>query len=89
MADTDIAQFGLARAMTRFPESAARLRRLAVTDPEFLEICEEYGLAQTSLAGFEARPDAAQRPEIGDYRAVIAELESEIDRCLRGTGGSG
>lgn len=83
MADVDIAQVGLARAMARFPEAAATLRRLAVTDPQVLEICEEYGLAQESLAGFEARPDAAERSEIGDYRVVIAELEDEIDRCLK------
>ena len=70
MADADIAQTGLARAMARFPEAAAALRSLALSDPEFREICEEYALAQQSLAGFEARPDAAKRPEIGEYRAV-------------------
>ena len=84
--DADIAQTGLAQAVARFPEAAAALRRLALTDPEFREICEEYALAQQSLAGFEARLDAAERPEIGDYRTVIAELESEIDRFLREAG---
>jgi len=83
MADADIAQTGLAQAIARFPETAATLRRLALSDPGFREICEEYGLAQKSLAGFEARPDASERPEIGDYRTVIAELEGEIDRCLK------
>jgi hypothetical protein len=89
MADTDIAQTGLARAVARFPEAAAALCRLALTDPAFREICEEYGLAQRSLAGFEARPDAAERPEIDDYRTVIAELEIEIDRCLKEAGPKG
>ena len=83
MADADIAQRGLARAVERFPEAAVALHRLALTSPVFREICEEYALAQQSLAGFEARLDAAERPEIGDYRTVIAELESEIDRFLR------
>jgi hypothetical protein len=82
MADADIAQTGLARAVARFPDAAATLRRLALTDPEFREICAEYALAQQSLAGFEARLDAAERPEIGDYRTVIAELEGEIQRFL-------
>jgi len=86
MAVTDIAQTGLAQAAARFPESAAALHRIALTDAEFREICEEYALAQQSLAGFEARPDAAERPEIGEYRTVIAELESEIDRFLKGAG---
>jgi hypothetical protein len=83
MAKADVAEAGLARAMQRFPEAAATLRRLVLSDPDFRDICEEYGLAQQSLAGFEARVDAGERPEIGDYRTVIAELEGEIDRILK------
>ena len=86
MADADIAQSGLARAVARFPEAAATLQRLALTEPRFREICEEYALAQQSLAGFEARPDAAERPEIVEYRTVIAELETEIGRLLKEVG---
>lgn len=86
MADADIARAGLARAIARFPGAAAALRQLLLTDPPFREICEEYALAQQSLALFEARPDAAERPEIGDYRTVIAELEDEMDRILKMTG---
>ncbi len=86
MRDADFAKTGLAQAVARFPEAAAELERLALTSPDFREICEEYALAQHSLAGFEARLDAAERPEIGDYRTVIAELESEIDRFLREAG---
>ena len=82
MPEIDIATAGLARAVARFPEAAAALRRLVSSDPEFRGICEEYALAQESLARFEAREDAAVRPEIGDYRTVIAELETEIDRFL-------
>ena len=86
MAEADITQTGLAQAMARFPGAAATLRRLALTDPDFREICEEYALAQESLARFVERPDAAERPEIGDYRTVIAELESEIGRFLKEDG---
>jgi hypothetical protein len=82
MADDEITQTGLARAVARFPEAEARMRTLALADPAFREVCEEYALAQQSLARFEARPDAAERPEIGDYRTVIAELEGEIARFL-------
>lgn len=89
MADVEIAQTGLARAVARFPEAEARLRSLALTDPEFREICEEYALAQQSLARFEARPDAAERPEIGDYRTVIVEIEVEIVRFLKGAAPKG
>jgi len=83
MADTDIAHVGLAQAVARFPEAATALQRLALTDAVFREICEEYALAQESLALFEARPDAAERPEIGDYRVIIAEIEGEIERRLK------
>jgi hypothetical protein len=86
MADTDIARTGLAQAVARFPDAADRLRGMALADPAFREVCEEYALAQESLARFEARPDAAERPEVGDFRSVIAELEGEIGRMLRGVG---
>jgi hypothetical protein len=89
MADADIAKAGLARAVARFPEATAALRRLALADPEFRELCEEYALAQQSLARFEARADARERPEVGEYRLVIAELESEIDRFLKEAGSRG
>ena len=83
MAKADIAQNGLAQAVARFPEGAARLRRLALAAPGFRDLCEEYGLAKESLSRFGARPDAAERPEVTEYRSVIAELECEIDRFLR------
>lgn len=83
MAKADIAEAGLERALQRFPQATATLRRLAQSDPGFREICEEYALAQVSLAGFEARLDAAVRPEVADFRLVIAELEGEIDRILK------
>lgn len=83
MADATIAQTGLERAVARFPKAAATLRWLALNDSGFREICEEYALAQSSLAIFDSRPDAALRPEIGDYRTVIAEIETEIDRMVK------
>lgn len=82
MPDTPFEEVGLARAIARFPNAAAELRRLARDDGGFRDVCMEYALAQDSLARFEARPDAAERPEIADFRTVIAELESEIGRFL-------
>ena len=80
MADADIAQTGLAQAVARFPEAAATLRGMALADPAFREICEEYALAQAEpRRGSRRAPTPPERPEIGDYRTVIAELE-ERDR---------
>jgi hypothetical protein len=82
MARSDAVQGGIERVAARFPDDAARLKSLCIAEPSFRELCEEYGLAQASLALFEAMPDAADRPEVPDYRAVIAELETEIGRYL-------
>jgi hypothetical protein len=86
MVDADIARTGLAQAVARFPDAADRLRGMALADPAFREVCEDYALARESLARFEARPDAAERPEVGDFLSVIAELEGEIDRMLKAAG---
>ena len=83
MADADIVQTGLARAVARFPEAAATLRMLALSDPAFREMCEEYALAERSLAGVRGATGRRRAPEIDDYRTVIAELENEIDRFLK------
>ena len=83
MADADIARTGLDQAVARFPGAGAALHGMALADPAFREICEEYALAQESLTRFAAREDAADRPEVGDFRRVIAELEGEIERMLR------
>jgi hypothetical protein len=82
MAQADFAHAGLEHAMARFPGSANVLRRLALSAPEFRGLCEDYALAKESLARFEARPDASERPEVGDYRSVIAELEGELGQFL-------
>ena len=68
----DSALTGLAQAAARFPEAAGRLRRLALSDPAFRVLCEDYGLAQESLARFEAlrTPPSGQRSRT--YRSIIA-----------------
>jgi len=86
MSDADIARTGLAQAAAHFPGAEPTLRRLALSQPKFRDLCEEYALARRSLAGLEALPDAAERSEIGDYHTVIAELEIEIGRYLAEAG---
>ena len=85
MSRSDPAHAGLACVVERFPEKAALVRRLALRDEDFRGLCEEYALAKESLATFEARPDAAVRPEIAEYRTVIAELEREISAYAMAT----
>jgi hypothetical protein len=83
MARSETAHDGLALVLQRFQPQATVVRRLALRDPEFRGLCEDYALARASLAGFEARRDASERPEIAEYRTVIAELEAEISRFVR------
>jgi hypothetical protein len=80
---------GLEHAVIRFPGQAQLLRNLALKDRAFRSLCEDYALARASLAGFEALPEAAERGEIADYRAVVAELEAEIARFLTAAGRAG
>ncbi|MFG1245169.1 hypothetical protein [Xanthobacter flavus] len=86
MSDTDIAKAGLVRIAAHFPGSECALHELACSDPAFLDLCVEYQLALSSLAGFTARPDAAARPEVAEYRSIIAELETEIGGWLTAAG---
>ena len=86
MADASIARAGLEGAVARFPHVAPRLRRLALADRRFRGSADLRGStrlrARASPASRPARTPPL-RPEIGDYRSVIAELEGEIDRFLR------
>jgi hypothetical protein len=89
---------GVAQWLTPTSQERVSPRRWRVSPPRlpicagspsrtgcFAKLCEEYALALESLARFEARPDAAERAEVGEYRTVIAELEHEIARFLKET----
>ena len=89
MSRSDAVHNGLALVLERFPEKAVVVRRLVLRDAGFRGICEDYALAREGLATFEARPDAAMRPEVADYQTVIAELEHEIAALVSGAAGLG
>lgn len=65
------------------------IRRLFLADPTFRSVCEDYRLAAEALTAFRRRPDAATRPEIEDYRRVMAELEAEIAALVHSSRGAG
>jgi hypothetical protein len=69
--------------IARFPEDHDLIQRLALIDEAFQGMCDEYALAQSSLAWLEARDDGPHNAEVDDYRSVIAELENEIDGVLQ------
>lgn len=81
--DAEIATAGMARVAARFPGAEGALHALVRIAPAFLDLCEEYELASNSLARLLVRAESADRPEIQEYRSIIAELETEIARMLR------
>jgi hypothetical protein len=66
----------------RFPHRADIILRLAAEDEGFCELAHGLSLARATLAEFEARPDAAQRIEVADYRALVNELEAEVTTSI-------
>ena len=73
----------LSTVIARFPEDHELIHRLVLIDETFQGMCDEYALAQTSLAWLAARDDGPNSAEVADYLTVIAELENEIDQILQ------
>jgi hypothetical protein len=73
---------GLQSVMARFPGKSDLIRVLALRDQTFRSLCDDLALAITELHRFEARPDAHERDEIPEYRAIVRELEAEVAAYL-------
>lgn len=72
----------LQSVMVRFPDRSDLIRVLALRDRTFRGLCDDLALAIEELRRFEARPDAQERNEIPEYRAIISELEAEVAAYL-------
>jgi len=86
MSSAEAERANLAGLSRRFPRHAANLRRLAAADETFAGLCADYELALASVARLTPQPGQPSRPEIAEYRVIIAELEAEIMRTLRKAG---
>jgi hypothetical protein len=69
----------------RFRRHAATSCLLWAASDEFRELCEHLDLALTTLAGLEARSDAASRALCADYVLMIAELENDLELMIAKT----
>lgn len=80
----DIAQTRrvIQRLVTRFPEYATEIRRAALGDHTFRDMCDDLAIALETLSRFEVHSDADTRPEIPEYKVLISELEAEITAHL-------
>ena len=66
----------------KFPNDTAAAASLYCSNESFRNLCEDYSLAQITLASFEKMPDALHRSEVAEYRSIIFELEAEISNYL-------
>ena len=80
----EASRLDLAQVLTRFPNSAAQIRRLVLADKGFRCICEDYALARATLTKLErSEPAKKYAKEITDYQVLISDLEREISEVLR------
>jgi hypothetical protein len=61
-----------------FPGRTQDILQLSLSDPKFRDLCEDLDDAQASLARMAALSGPVERPEVAEYRTIIAELEDEI-----------
>ncbi len=68
--------------LRRFPDDAAVLARLLGMDDSFRNVCEDYALAENTLARLERFQGPQQLPRIAEYRQLLSELASEIAKAI-------
>jgi hypothetical protein len=61
-----------------FPTRKHELLRLSLKDPIFRSLCEDLCDAHDSLARFLSLSGTRERPEVAEYRSIVAELEAEL-----------
>jgi hypothetical protein len=61
-----------------FPGRTQEILRLSLSDTTFRDLCEDLADALTSLDRLAPLPGQVERPEVAEYRTIIAELEEEI-----------
>jgi hypothetical protein len=77
---------GIEFVLLRLPRQRALICALALRDEAFRTLCEDYGLARAALARFEAERSDPPRPEVAEYRGIVADLEAEILAALAESG---
>jgi len=82
MADSDQVPTLIKPVMDRFPADADLIRRHARRDSDFLTLCEDYATAFETLRRLEVSNRAMIRSRIAEYRALMRDLEGDIERML-------
>lgn len=61
-----------------FPGRTQEILQLSLRDLAFRGLCEDLADAKASLNRMAALSGQDERPEVAEYRIIIAELEDEI-----------
>ncbi len=70
------------RIRERFPDKKHSIDLLMTKDPEFLDLCEDYDVCVNALRYWTMSKDPEAEIRVNEYRALIQELEDEINQTL-------
>ena len=70
---------------SHFPDCSPTIRRLLRDDPAFGELCDDDQDAAIAL-NFSLSPQGRSEKRAREYRALVTELEAEIETILRKQG---
>jgi hypothetical protein len=76
----------LDRVLVMFPGRKRAIMRLFLSDPVFRSLSEDMCEAHDSLARLQRLSPIGERPEVVEYRSIIAELEAEVRAYVEARG---
>ena len=78
MARLSEASSRLGRVLAIFPGQTQALLQLSLRAPAVRSLCEALEDAHASLMRLASLPGPKERPEVAEYRIIIAELQEEV-----------
>jgi hypothetical protein len=73
----------LRHILKQFPEKNHTIAHLMEVDPEFLTLCEDYGICAEALRYWERSKAPEAETRVNEYRALAREIEEEIKEELK------
>jgi Na+/phosphate symporter len=66
----------------QFSDKKPSIDLLMAEDPEFLALCEDYDACVNALRYWAESKDPEAETRVNEYRALVRDLEEEIDQVL-------
>jgi len=70
-------------AIRRFPDHLRLIRELLADDENFRGMCDDLAAAEQALARADQLPEAVRAERRAEYRDLIEDLATEIEKTLR------